>query len=274
MEFRPPYDCIFSLGYRCSSAGILKSLGFKTESYPFDWMVSRLPLIENCIATDFVHFLNPNNYVCDTGFTNHYSSIDPSSRKIICKESICVNTHYEFSDNSDMSLYIPRPLSASRDVYGYKMMINHHNIKEIRNQEYFSRCVGRWKTIPNQKTLSFYIHASVFYEEFESIRSTLIDELRRSHKSIRANMKNDGIYVIPVKTPYEYPPNHCCTYVLEEQPDDESAPGCRICILWANRDFVDAGEIFMGNSYVETYVIRDYLMKTVTNNGLLELSST
>ena len=30
---------VFSLGYRCSSAGLLKYIAFKTESYPFDWYV-------------------------------------------------------------------------------------------------------------------------------------------------------------------------------------------------------------------------------------------
>ena len=78
-----------------------------------------------------------------------------------------------------------------------------------------------------------------------------------------------GIYIIPVKTPFDYPTNHCAKYVLEEQPDDKSTPGCRICILWANRDFIDAGEIFMGNCHAEIYVIKDYLQKTIQINGLL-----
>jgi hypothetical protein len=82
---------------------------------------------------------------------------------------------------------------------------------------------------------------------------------------------NDGIYIIPVKTPYADPTNQCCKYVLEEQPDDIETPGCRICILWANRELVDAGEIFMGECYVETYVIKDYVLKTIENRGLLNI---
>ena len=34
-----------SFGYRCSCAGILKDLGLKHESYPFDWLISNLSVI-------------------------------------------------------------------------------------------------------------------------------------------------------------------------------------------------------------------------------------
>jgi len=273
---------IFSLGYRCSSAGILKSLGLKSESYPFDWLVSRLPIIEHCIQTDFKEFLDPNNYKCIAGVTNHYPSTNPASQQWICNESVCFNQYYE-SDwhtnvNPNTQYYLPLPISTDRDAYGYKLMMNHRNIQNNPDdREYFARCVNRWKSMcgSDSKKLSLYIHPAIFYEEFITIRPHLIEELRRAYRALRDQMKTqtyEGIFIIPVKTPFEYPTNHCAKYVLEEQPDDVTTPGCRICILWANRDFIDAGEIFMGNCHVETYVINDYLQKTVQNGGLLPLS--
>lgn len=273
---RNPYDCIFSIGYRCSSAGILKSLGLKTESYPFDWLVSRLPIIEHCVKTEFKSFLNPDNYRCGNGATNNYSSLDPSSAQWICDESICVNDYYERIDLPNIDLYLPNPISPERDAYGNKIMMNHHNIKNSKpHQEYFARCIDRWNRLWNRKkTLSLYIHPATFHSEFLSIKPRLIKDIRGFHHFMTFyNRSHEGIYIIPVKTQYEYPTNHCCKYVLEEQPDDPNLPGCRICILWTNRDFVDAGEIFMGNSYVETYVVKDYLEKTVDNKGLLVNSS-
>jgi hypothetical protein len=282
-----PYTKFISLGYRCSSAGILKSLGLKQESLPFDWLVSRLPIIEHCIRTDFREFLNPDNYECIKGATHNYRTLDPSdpaSRQWICDESICFNKHYESISQEEipnLKYYLPRPISPERDAYGYKLMMNHRNIKMSNtDEEYFARCVERFKesfdTNANPKTrrLSLYIHPAIFYEEFLSIRTELIAELRRSHRSIFGTNqdhphKQHGIYIIAVKTPFDSPTNHCAKYVLEEQPDDESTPGCRICILWANRDFIDAGEIFMGNCHVETYVVMDYLQKTVANRGIL-----
>ena len=311
-----PYDKFLSLGYRCSSAGILKSLGLKQESLPFDWLVSRLPIIEHCIRTDFREFLNPDNYECIKGATHNYKTTDPSSQQWICNESICFNKYYESTTSTNISnlkYYLPQPISPERDAYGYKLMMNHRNIKTSKvDEEYFTRCVERFKQLfnptqpilstklirrfsgesfnsyardldlasleelpnnsPKIKCLSLYIHPVIFYEEFLSIRSELIAELRRAHRSIfdhtQPHKQQDGIYIIPVKTSFEFPTNHCAKYVLEEQPDDESAKGCRICILWANRDFIDAGEIFMGNCHVETYVVIDYLQKTVANRGL------
>jgi hypothetical protein len=270
MESSQPYYQIISLGYRCSSAGIIKSLGLKTESYPFDWLLSRLPIIENCIQTGFKEFLNPDNYTTKSGATNHYVSLDPSSRQWICNESICFNEYYE---NYPTQYYLPQPLTKMHDAYGYKLMMNHRNIKtNTQDQMYYARCVERWyNSAESHKRLVLYIHPAVFYEEFVVLQPELIGELRRAHKSI--NPKGDGIYIIPVRTPFEYPTNHCAKYVLEEQPDDEQQPNCRICILWANRDFIDAGEIFMGNCHVETYVIRDYLQQTVNNRGLLPNSA-
>jgi len=275
-----PYDQIISLGYRCSSSGILKSLGLKTESYPFDWLVSRLPIIEHCIKTDFKHFLNVDNYKCKDGVTNNYTSIDSSdtsSQQWICDESICFNEYYESNKDNEINnleYYLPKPISPERDAYGYKLMMNHRNIKTSNSdKEYFVRCVERWNK-PHKKRLSFYIHPMIFYEEFVSIKPGLIDELRRVHKSLSRTHPHDGIYIIPVKTPFEYPTEHCAKYVLEEQPDDENSLGCRMCILWTNNDFIDAGEIFMGNCHVETYVINDYLIQTVNNKNLLQNSSS
>ena len=282
MDFSQQYDQIISIGYRCSSAGIIKSIGLKTESYPFDWLVSRLPIIEHCIQTDFREFLSHDNYKCATGVTNNYTSIDPSSQQWICNESFCFNEFYEqysfdrrfmfTGPKPPIKYYLPQPIDPSRDAYGYKLMMNHRNIKNQVDQEYFARCVERWKSLSN-KTLALYIHPLIFYEEFLSIKSNLIDELKRAYKSISITHPHDGIYIIPVKTPFEYPTNHCCKYVLEEQPDDMTIPRCRICILWTNLNFIDAGEIFMGNSYVETYVIKDYLYQTVINRNLLKNAS-
>ena len=271
-----PYDQILSLGYRCSSAGIIKSLGLKTESYPFDWLVSRLPIIEHCIQTDFLEFLNPDNYKCATGVTNNYTSTDPASQQWICNESFCFNEFYEVPQlqQERMKYYFPQPISPERDAYGYKLMMNHRNIKKSQtDHEYFARCVERWKPISAKKRLALYIHPVIFYEEFLSIKSELIGELKRAYQSISITHPHDGIYIIPVKTPFEYPTNHCCKYVLEEQPDDPMFPRCRICILWTNLNFIDAGEIFMGNSYVETYVVKDYFYQTVNNRNLLKNSA-
>jgi hypothetical protein len=275
MEEDSGYRYIFSLGYRCSSAGILKSLGLKHESYPFDWLVSRLPIIEHCIQTDFREFLDGNNYRYKSGVTNHYVSPDPSSRQYICDELICYNEYYEKRDCLP-EFYLPYPICPERDAYGYKLMMNHHNIMNQSHKEYFARCVERWNhNLQNNQTrkLSLYIHPAMFYEHFLSTKPQLIEEIRRFFCLNMVEYLCDGIFIIPVKTPFDYPTNYCAKYVLEEQADDISLPGCRICILWANREFIDAGEIFMGNCHAETYVVKDYVHQTILHKGLLKNSA-
>ena len=260
------YEYIFSLGYRCISAGILKSIGLKSESYPFDWLVSRLPIIEHCATNDFVEFLKKENYTGLNRAIYGYPTSDPESRQWFCDERICVNNLYENETNDRIHLYLAPYLTNEHDSYSYKMTTNHHDITSEKDHEYYKRCVSRWKQMwqsPGKK-LSLYIHPTLFLEHFNQIRQDLQEDVRRFHRSIR-NIYNcgahEGIYIIPVKTPYDYPTNHCAKYVLEEQPDDASTPNCRICILWANSRFIDAGEIFMGECSEETYVVQDYIRK-------------
>ena len=262
------YAHIFSLGYRCSSAGILKSLGLKQESFPFDWLVSRLPIIEHCVKTEFSEFLNVANYTKQKSATYGYPTADPNSRQWICDESMRVNHYYEFAAQ-DNHLYLVPYLTPTHDAYSYRMMMNHHDITQEKDREYYVRCVDRWNRMfesPGRK-LSLYIHPVIFKEYYDICKDALHKDLRRFHRELNAT-KHDGIYIIPVKTSYDDPTSHCAKYVLEEQPDDDLTPNCRICVLWTNNKFIDAGEIFMGKCFVETYVIKEYVWNAASSGRL------
>jgi hypothetical protein len=47
-----------SLGFDCSPAAALKSLNMRIEALPFDWVVSNLHILVNCIEDDFKNFHN------------------------------------------------------------------------------------------------------------------------------------------------------------------------------------------------------------------------
>ena len=53
------YEC-FSLGYRCTTSGLLKSIGLKHESYPFDWNISRLNVIKEWLLMNLKNLLIEN----------------------------------------------------------------------------------------------------------------------------------------------------------------------------------------------------------------------
>ena len=57
-------DKIFiSLGNYCLTSMLLKENKLKYESYPFDWMVSCIDNINDCINNNFNNFLNKKNYI-------------------------------------------------------------------------------------------------------------------------------------------------------------------------------------------------------------------
>jgi hypothetical protein len=64
------------------------TIKFKTESYPFDWLVSKLDIIKDCIETKFVHFINVNNYITKNMET--FNMID-NTKIHICNEVAEVN---------------------------------------------------------------------------------------------------------------------------------------------------------------------------------------
>ena len=265
------YKYIFSLGYRCSSAGILKSLGIKHASYPFDWMVSRPPIILDCIDTEFFHFLNPQNYVQKDSATYDYRN--PLITQKICDENICYNQHYE-KDAASYPLsslcIIPPCLSSDRDAYAYKLMMNHHNILSEKDRAYYERCVSRWNEMmdSSDQKLALYIHPCLDHHIWIELSSSILEDTRKFHEYLSTHTVGyNGIYIFPVRTEYAAPTNEHGgqnKYVLEELLVHKES--IHICILWANCDFVDAGTIFMGDSNIETWVVQDYVSKIVNQN--------
>jgi hypothetical protein len=50
-----------SLGSDCSISYHLQEYGLRSQSFPFDWILS--PKIEKCIETDFIDLYNPSFYI-------------------------------------------------------------------------------------------------------------------------------------------------------------------------------------------------------------------
>lgn len=51
-----------SVGSFCQSAEILRSLGLREFSGPFDWMYINIDIIKHCLEDDFKSFLDKSNY--------------------------------------------------------------------------------------------------------------------------------------------------------------------------------------------------------------------
>ena len=106
------YAC--SLGGCCQSAQILKRVGFKTCSYPFDWIFSSIQMIMHCMQDDFEIFLSKQ----------YYKSV---------KKTICEHEYY-------------------KQNYGITNMFMHFNPNINKKEyDYYSRCVERFKLMLKDK---------------------------------------------------------------------------------------------------------------------------
>jgi hypothetical protein len=151
---------IISFGHRCLSANIIKCLGLKYESYPFDWLVSKLDVIQDCIETNFAHFLNVDNYVKKEIETNNI--IDGKVYKIY-NGIEQINIYYDKNNNNN-SLYL------------CKLAINHRHINEIDNYKYYERCIKRLYELldSNIKKYYIYIHPIIGINEYENEKDNIL----------------------------------------------------------------------------------------------------
>lgn len=258
---------IVSLGYRCSTAGILKRLGLKHESYPFDWMISRLPILQHCIETKFKYFMEPTYYTKERTHTTHYhEGTNPVPMKI-CDETIYANHYYETHDTirKKTTTRIPAPLSTvNRDTYAYQMAFNHRNISETDTQEYYKRCIARFTDIWENPVpvIGMYIHPTITETEYKDQRDLLCAEYTQFYNDVMPENWS-GIFFIMVRTTYPYPITAHKQPVIEKLVDhtqqnkpqenhEKRSRYIEIYVVYTNRDFIDAGEIFMQNAYIET----------------------
>lgn len=245
------HTSFISFGYRCSSAGILKRLGLKHESFPFDWVISRIPVIKDCIATNFAQFLNSSNYKTSNTCVASYDH-DPM---FVVHEHVHYNTHY--IDISMSSYHTSNTLQLHRDTYAYPFAMNHHNIMEDGHYDYFKRCVSRFQTWmvtppqPNQRKMFLYIHPALHLNEYSN---DLLIELGEFQQwlSNHIGWKIEGLVFIPIKTLHPYPIDKSIPKFIEKITLFQNTyPELHAYKVYTNRDFIDAGEIFYRNPYIE-----------------------
>jgi hypothetical protein len=229
---------VISFGHRCSSATFIKLLEIKTESYPFDWIVSKLDVIKDCIETKFVHFLNLKNYI-----TKNTVSINKIDNTIINIENEVsqVNMYYE-KDTQNIQ------------TYNLKLALNHHDlINDIQYYEYYQRCINRLYELFETDIQKYYLyfHPIMGINDYTNNKEDILNEFDNFNKYIIEKTKNIfGIYFILVK----YNENVKSIKLIETQ-------NYNVFVLYCNDDFLDSGGTFRGNYDVEQEEVLSILKK-------------
>jgi Putative papain-like cysteine peptidase (DUF1796) len=239
---------VISFGYRCSCASFLKILGLKTESHPFDWIVSKLDVVQDCIETNFIHFLNPDNY--STMHTETLNMID-GTKIHIGTETIEVNTYYE----SKLKC-LNNTGGENNSTYDFKLALTHNNLKNQDDFEYYQRCVARLYELfeVTDKKYYLYLHPIVGKNDYLNKKDTILSEFSVFHQFLLKKTTNlFGIYFILVKD------NNSSKSVKLVKGHDYD-----VIILYCNENFLDAGGTFMGNYHAEeaevVNILRNYFV--------------
>lgn len=245
-----------SFGYRCSSAGILKEMGLKQESLPFDWLVSRLPVIAHCIGNDnFGEFMNQANYV--ERHTNTFAR-PYNTEKFICDEYILANKYYQPTATQDSTI-----------TYEYNLAMNHYNITDDR--EYYMRCIERWRTITKSPTplQITYLHILPVQRlaDLNLNQKNILNEINNLNNILQSyiqenpTLKFSGLIFLMVEdeennTETTFEEITLQNNLMTTTPPPPTNIETQIYKICVNKDFIDAGEIFMGKCNRELDIIK------------------
>jgi hypothetical protein len=213
----------------------------KTESYPFDWLVSNLSTIRHCISSDFIEFLKPENYQLQDTLT--YNQLD--ARIItICSETPETNLYYE--NQSHCHIGHRKKREEKTFTYWCPLALTHHSMSQMEHHAYFKRCVSRfWERMESgywEKKRYLYLHPYIGVYEYDLFKHSLRQEWEEFSRFMARKMGDvKGIFIVPVFLDKGMENRDI---VWEELFRSKWAVGWKVEI--SNWKFIDAGATFSG----------------------------
>ena len=164
-----------------------------------------------------------------------------SNQIFICDEHLMVNKFYQ-----------PSNLMNEENTYKYKLAMNHHNILEQKDFEYYNRCVERFIHLLENDSPKIYLHIrhlitnEKYEEEKDDILKEFIDFDEFMAKNCQSSLK--GLFFILVKDKKE------SNEFRGELLYDSNITGSKIFIIYVNNQFIDAGETFIEDDKEVTFI--------------------
>jgi hypothetical protein len=228
---------VISFGYRCQSAGLLQLLKVKEESYPFDWTVSNLNVIKDCIEDNFVNFLNKENYKYYDLHTVNLINNDRIYIKVeenICKGNVLLNEYYCDKNNIELD-----------SVYHLNLAFPHRNILNIDDYNYYKRCINRLYNFFNDEINKYYlyVHHLISTDDYNINKEKIFLDFDNFNTYILKKTKNIfGIYILLIKM-------NCPNNGIVEKIKIQNI-SYDIIIIYTNNNFIDFN-LFYGDNLNE-----------------------
>jgi hypothetical protein len=139
---------VVSLGCMCAPAKHLQRLQLRLCAGPFDWIFSTPQMVTHCLQDDFACFLRPGelfetNGVAGAGHDTYSTMID---RKVSERDQQSTAWQGRRSRKHLQSPQTPFRLSSTLIPFP-QTIFNHHNPMLPADNEYFRRCVERFRAL-------------------------------------------------------------------------------------------------------------------------------
>lgn len=246
------------IGFRCSTANILKKMEIYNVNLPFDDLISSISSIKECIENNFVDFLIKPK--CEKIYTKTF----PCNEKpceIIYDETFLANKKYQ-----------PYTLQYPLNNYQCKSKNNSFIYNNECYQDYKS-CVEQFRRIFYSKENKIFVYISPLYSmeelykqydeivrEIIEFQSFLENKLHKYNSSLynlprkilsNNKYKTGSLFFIMVKNELESKPY--ITVIKKSNVNKQY--DYKIILLQTNADFVDFGTTFTGQYLEEQYLI-------------------
>jgi len=235
----------FSLGHRCTSAQLLSDLKLKHESYPFDWIVSKLETVEHCILDNFKEYINLSNY-----------------EQVLTKVSNITDNETVKADN-DFYIYKNKYYDNDDNIIFNRFKLANYYQKLFDDTDYYKRCIERFNNLllsENEKGF-LYIHPIIGSNDCNNTYKELIQKFIDFKKFLDTKTLNlIGTFFIIVKTEND----NMDMQSYEKYIDDTL--NINIFTIYTNNNFLDSSTPFAGN-YQSEYALMQNLFLSSCNKS-------
>jgi len=244
------------LGHRCSSRGILDRCHLGGNSLPFDTLVCQLNVIKDCLENDFREFLNINNYVqAETATINIIDGVVEE----FCRETPSINRYYEEASRPGVGSDL-----TNSSTYHLQLALTHHDLSSAQDYSAFTRRIGRLHDALKQsrKKVYVYVHPIMGIQDYARKKTDLLAEFASfSEFMARRSVNIFGLFFILVKLKDSVVEEPSVAVLKNEL--------LSVYVIYANKDFIDAGGPFEGNCERENQAMMSIVRQTETATRLI-----